>query len=93
MEDSVRKSLAFVIIATSLLACSYRPEIVQVPVPVPCPPPPALERPELPIGALKPESPADQVMKAYVASIEVLKGYAIQLEKLLGGYRGKRDGQ
>lgn len=89
----MKRAQAFCVITGVLLACSCHPEMVQVPVAVPCPPPPAVQRPHLPIAELKPASPANQVMRAYAASVEVLKGYALQLEKLLDGYRGGRDGQ
>lgn len=66
-------------------ACTCKP--ILVPTPIPCPAPATIERPFLPISSLKPDSPASDVVKAYVISVEVLKGYAVQLEMILQGYR------
>lgn len=83
------------VLASALLAgCAAQPprvvvQQVKVPVPVemPCPAPSVPARPRLPIAGLQPgASPAD-VARAYVATVAVLEGYAVQLEQLLGVQR------
>ena len=83
----MRKAVALTIIAGSLLACSYRPSVVKVPVAAPCPAPPELVRPHLPAADLNAYTPPGEVQKALLGSLEVLRGYAAELEKLLDGYR------
>lgn len=70
-----------------LAGCATVPKSVEIPVAVPCPPPPEIVRPHLPILDLSPESPPDNVIRAFAASIEVLAGYAAELETILSGYR------
>lgn len=72
-------------------ATTPRPPTAEIPVPVPCPPPPPLSRPALPIAQLSADSPAPVVMRAYAASVNILQGYARQLEMLLSGYRVKAE--
>lgn len=50
----------------------------------PCPKPVVPPRPRLPIGALTAQSAPSDVERAYVESVDMLEGYAEQLEKLLG---------
>lgn len=59
---------------------------VQVPVPVmqPCPKPVVPPRPHLPIATITAQSAPPDVERAYVESVDLLEGYAEQLEKLLG---------
>jgi len=89
----MKRLVAIFALAGSLCACAHQPELVQVPVAVPCSPPPVLARPHLPVADLTADTPANQVMKAYLASLETLKGYAAELEKLLDGYRGGDGGR
>lgn len=76
-----------------LLACQRTPQIVvqkvEVPVAIPCPEPVVPVRPELPLSTVGPGSPADLVVKAYAASVEMLKGYAKELERIVEGFRRK----
>ncbi|HBG06310.1 MAG: hypothetical protein A2075_12130 [Geobacteraceae bacterium GWC2_58_44] len=83
----MRRFAVIAALAGLLCACSHHPDIVQVPLAVPCPEPPAIARPHLPAVDLNAYTPPDQVMKALVASLEILKGYAGELETLLNGYR------
>lgn len=69
-------------------ATTALPPTAVLPVAVPPPPPPVIARPALPIAEITAASAPDAVMRAYVASVAVLQGYARQLEKLLDGYRG-----
>ena len=57
---------------------------VPVPVQVPCPAPSVPARPQLPIAGLQPGAAPADVVRAYVAMVAVLQGYAAQLEQLLG---------
>jgi len=67
--------------------CATVPRTVDIPVAVPCPAPPEFARPHLPIAALRPESQPSEVIRAYAESLELLAGYATQLETVLNGYR------
>jgi len=62
------------------------PTTVKVPVAASCPPPHIPPKPKLPITNLQPDSSPDTVMKAYVATIEVLQGYNTQLLHILKSY-------
>jgi len=67
------------------------PKTVEVPIATPCPAPPAVKRPDLPLLAeLKPNSPPNEVIKAYAVSLEELAGYATLLENYLNAYRTKQ---
>jgi len=70
-----------------LSACSNLPQTVAVPVAVPCTAPPEIARPRLALGALRPDSPPVDVIRAYAESLEAIAGYAEQLETILNGYR------
>lgn len=74
-----------------LAGCATTPHAVTatLPVAVPCPPPPVITRPALPLAQLTATSTPDAVMRAYVASVTLLQGYARQLERLLDGYRSE----
>ncbi len=63
-----------------------RPMMVEVPVlhETPCPVP-ALDDPALPVAALKPGSAPGDTMRAYAASIVILKGAVRQRDALLAG--------
>ncbi len=74
------------LLSLALLACHRTPQTVLVPVAVPCPPPPKVQRPRLPIVDLKPGDSPDLIQKALLASIQLLQGYAQQLETILDGY-------
>lgn len=86
----MRRALA---LALGLSLACKRPEVpprvvrVEVPVPVPCLEPPIVERPRLPIADLKPDTPQAEANRMVAASIELLMGYAKQLEATLQGYR------
>ena len=60
---------------------------VPVPVQVPCPAPSVPARPRLPIADLAPGATPAAVDRALVATVATLKGYAAQLEQLLGAKR------
>jgi len=84
----MRKSLILCVVGSILLVgCAGKTQIVKVPVPVPCPAPPAIERPMLPASALTPDSPPDEFVRAVVLSIQMLLGYAEELETALEAYR------
>lgn len=71
--------------ATTLAGCASAPTLprqVSVPVAV-CPVPTVPPRPDLPVAALSKSSTPDQVARAYAQTVEVLAGYAKQLEELL----------
>lgn len=85
MTRHTRIAMAIVLLVT-VAACAHQPA-VQVPVAVPCPAPPPVVRPKLLVTGLTQATPPDQVMKALIASLEILAGYAGELETLLDGYR------
>ena len=87
----MRRFAAMAVWVAILAACSIQPKIVQTPVALPCPPPPAAVRPHLPAADLDAYAAPDQVMKALLASLETLKGYAAELEKVLDGYRPRKE--
>ena len=77
--------------ACSLGGCATpAPQVVtqRVDVPVPvvqrCPKPGVPPRPHLPIATITAQSAPSDVERAYVESVDLLEGYAEQLEKLLG---------
>lgn len=77
------------LIALALLilpACAGLPQTVDVPVAVPCQTPPVTARPRLAIRDIRPESPPDEVAKAYATTLEQLGGYAAELEQIIKGY-------
>lgn len=75
------------LVALLISGCATEPVTVRVPVPTECPPPPPRQRPYLPVGDLTETSSPEQIMRAYRATIEVLGGYAEELEFQLDGYR------
>jgi hypothetical protein len=88
--DAAMRYLALVL----LLIAGCKPptpviQRVEVMVPVPCPAPAVIPRPPLPIQQLKSGDPSVTVKRAYVATVEVLIGYARELEKQLDAYRKK----
>jgi len=58
-----------------------------VPVATPCPQPPPLVRPHLAIQDIKPVAAPAEVLRAYVVTVEQLRGYAEELEIIINGYR------
>ena len=84
-----REFLAAVLMAIllSMVAGCRSRQIVRVPVPVPCPQPPAVTRPTLPLQSTPATATAGRVIQDLVISIELLQGYAVQLEQTLEGYR------
>ena len=62
------------------------PVRVEVPVAIPCPAPQPLPRPVLPIADLAPDASDADVLRAVIASLEALTGYAHALERQLAGY-------
>lgn len=89
----MRRLALIIALAGALCSCSHLPKTVQVPVAVPCKAPPVVARPHLPAADLDAYTPPDQVIKALVASMEILKGYAAELETLLNGYRPGTGGK
>lgn len=65
------------------------PVEVLVPVPVAAPQPPedAFDLPELPIHTLTEKSSDEDVVKAYAASIKILQGFILKIQKYLEIYR------
>lgn len=80
-----------VLSACAALVSCQKPETrivtVQVPVAVPCPEPPLLLWPDLPTAHVTASTPDGEVAKAYVASLQVLKGRLAEALTLLNGYR------
>lgn len=77
------------LMALSLAGCAHAPSTplrVEVPVAIPCPAPQPLPRPVLPFADLAPDAPDADVLRAVVASLEILTGYAQALERQLAGY-------
>lgn len=72
-----------------LAACATTPTVqtVEIPIAVPLPPAPPITRPALPIADINEHSPPDTVLRAYVATVELLMGYSKSLETLLSGYK------
>ena len=66
-----------------------RTETVPVLTPVPVQPPsaPEIDRPVLPLASIDSTSTPDEVMRAYIASVVLLQGYARALEAQLQPYR------
>ncbi len=62
------------------------PVTVKVPIlrPLPCDPP-RMGRPALPIAALKPASPPADTIRAYAASVALLKGAVAERDAALAG--------
>ncbi len=65
-----------------------RPVMVNVPVPTPvyCDAP-ELQKPALALAALTPDSPPADTIRAYAASVELLKGAVIERDKIIDGCR------
>ena len=81
------------LLAALLAGCASgapSPVRIEVPVAVPCPAPQPLPRPVLPIADLAPDAPDADVLRAVVASLEALTGYAQALERQLGAYAPPR---
>ena len=78
-----------VLIAALLAGCASggpSPVRVEIPVATPCPAPQPLPRPVLPIADLAPDAPDADVLRAVIASLEAMTGYARALERQLAGY-------
>lgn len=76
----------FTIHSSLLLGCAGTPTAL-VPVATPCPQPPPLVRPHLAIQDIKPVAVPAEVLRAYVVTVEQLRGYAEELEIIINGYR------
>lgn len=85
----MKKILFFLITMFMLSACASAPPPItaELPIAVPCHEPPVIVRPHLQISDLKDTDAPDVVIRAYVMTVETLKGYASSLEVLLDGYR------
>ncbi len=59
---------------------------VAVPTPVYCDVP-KLQKPALALAGLKPDSPPADTIRAYAASVELLKGALIERDKIIDGCR------
>ena len=74
------------VVALTLCGCAHT-----TPAPViitaPCPSPPIVTRPHLPAADLTANSSPADVMRALIASQQLLQGYAAELETILDGYR------
>lgn len=83
------KLCAIVAVATLLPGCAAfgptTPKVVKVPVALTCQIPVMPPRPNIPLPVAKDATPADTV-RAYKASVQILQGYALSLEQLLGGF-------
>lgn len=71
----------------SLIGCTTIPKQVNIPVIVKQPSPKIPLKPNLPIASLTKQSKPNEVMKAYVESVEILQGYSDQLIQLLKAYK------
>lgn len=69
-----------------MLGCASTPTAL-LPVATPCPAPPPLVRPRLAVQELKPVAAPSEVFRAYVVTVEQLRGYAEELEIIISGYR------
>jgi hypothetical protein len=84
---------ALVLVCAVLTGCAtkppvYVPEAVLIPIPVkPAQPPADLDRPVMPIAALTDLDTPDVVLKAYVATVELLKSMVIERDRVLDEYR------
>jgi hypothetical protein len=76
----------FTLHSSLFLGCATTPTAL-IPVATPCPQPPQLVRPHLAIQELQPVAAPSEVFRAYVITIEQLKGYAVELETIINGYR------
>ena len=58
-----------------------------------CPAPPVIGRPELPIHQMSPTqiNSSGEIVKHYKASVIVLQGYAVELEKALKQYENTNE--
>lgn len=91
-------SFAYIILAlifvTWLTGCAATPPTVPaqvfIPVPVDCPRPEVPPRPALPLAELGDNPAPADVARAYAATVEVLAGYARELEALLSA-GGRND--
>ncbi len=86
----------YLLVALAMLeACAVAPPIapprpVMVDVPVPTPVycnAPELQKPTLALATLKPDSPPADTIRAYAASVELLKGAVIERDKIIDGCR------
>lgn len=66
--------------------CAAAPTAL-LPVATPCPQPAALVRPRLAIQDLQSVAAPAEVLRAYVVTVEQLRGYAEELEIIINGYR------
>lgn len=80
------KALVIVTAMFLIAGCTAATETV-IPVAIPCPQPPVLTRPCLAIQDLHGAEQPGEVIKAYVLTVEQLRGYAVELETIINGYR------
>jgi hypothetical protein len=79
-------TIALTALLTGCAAAPPAPLRVEIPVAIPCPAPQPLPRPALPIADLAPDAADADVLRAVVASLEALTGYAQALERQMAGY-------
>lgn len=80
----VSRTACIALCALFVLAPGCRSTPVK-PIPYACPTPPVIARPALPYASIPTDAPDHDVMRAWAATIEALRGYAEQLEVGLRG--------
>lgn len=81
------KNLLALLMVAAVSGCAslqHIPNEVKVLISLPCEKPNAPARPALPISKLTASSLVDDALWAYVQTVEVLQGYALGLEPLVG---------
>lgn len=82
----------------TMIFCGCASKPAPVPIPVKndvivtekCPEPDDIPLPDLPISSLEPGSSNEDTVRAYAASVEILKGTVSRQKILLDSYRGQR---
>ena len=88
IKRGVAMMRVFILLAViAISGCAAAPTMATAPIAVPCPKPPVIMRPSLPTSALTAQSSDQDVIRAYVISDALLKGYAEKLEIIIDGYR------
>jgi hypothetical protein len=77
--------ILLIVTACSLQGCGWKS--VLMPVAVECPVPPALVRPVWPIATLNGTETIGEQIRAWAGSLQAERGYSMELELLLNGYR------
>ena len=76
------------VLATSIMGCSVLcGERTPIYVVTPIPEPPVVERPQLKIYEITPESSEGQVVMYWRATVQQLIDYSKQLEDIINGYK------